>query len=395
MFLLPRLKVPRAIRFGDVEIAPFDIAISNGDPLAPSARKVLESYRKLGGAPAEGSLMWPVNRSPSSVAMTDDRILFRHRDALSMGLIAMNEYYRNVASSNVTDAHCDGILHPLTADLTHLAFHKRRREGFYGDAFPIEQLKTTTPLAASVEPTLRIDEDLLGAVAVALGRSDPLAERLIGAIPAFLQGSRLAETTAVIDDIVWMASAFERLLAATQPVGKNLSLTIAAAFSAYPHGATSWPYTSMSGNITTEYGPWVQSWMREYYTVRSSLHRGISVRGTWSELNHSVIAAEVFSLLVKLELDTAGLRSLTEDDECAAEALDTRIERLATAPGHPIEAWWEPFDAARRNRTVTSMAAAVAAAMPLPPTSMTSTPSAAATGTSAAEDGEDSTDTGP
>ena len=52
-----------------------------------------------------------------------------------------------------------------------------------------------------------------------------------------------------------------------------------------------------------------------------------------------MIATEVFSLSVKVLLDQAGTRTMTDADKIAADAIDERIESLAT-PGVDATSKW-------------------------------------------------------
>jgi hypothetical protein len=81
--------------------------------------------------------------------------------------------------------------------------------------------------------------------------------------------------------------------------------------------------------------------------------------GEWNLINHSVIAAEVFALCLKLELVKAGLRELTDRDELKMDALDGRIEALTPAPGDPRSAWALPLAEASRRRPNRKIADAI------------------------------------
>lgn len=359
MYVLPWIGISNALSFGDVDVAPAAIAINPAHPYAAAAKAILGTFRLLGGSPAQCTLMWPKDKGPLDLNIADNLLLVRHRTALSASLLCANEYYLQL-DAPTTDTHCDAFLQSFTADTQHVSVQKRRREGYFLDGWPIAKLTTSVPLAASPTPQASIEQSLLDAIATALADQTDFGDRMRRAVPMFLQGNRLSETTSMIDDMVWMGAAFERLFDISNDIGKRLSEAVANAFSSYRQTTTTWNHMSRAGNPQPESGPWVQRWMREFYDYRSSIHSGSAVYGNWNEFNHTIIAAEVFALCLKLELAQAGLRDLTEADELRLDAIDDRIAAMTPAPGDPRASWAAPLVAARTRRTTSAIATAIA-----------------------------------
>jgi hypothetical protein len=186
-----------------------------------------------------------------------------------------------------------------------------------------------------------------------------LGQTLERALPPFLQANRLSEQTTVLDDLVWMGAAFERLLGVSTPIGQGLADAVDVLFDGYSQGSTDWVNFSMKGNPSPDSGPWRKRWIREFYVRRSTLHSGESAPSTWTDLFHGVIAAELFSLAVKRHLEQAGDRCLSDVDRISMDALDRRIEVLAIDSSKPGDAWHEARSAAARR----AMTAAVAEAL--------------------------------
>ncbi len=134
-----------------------------------------------------------------------------------------------------------------------------------------------------------------------------LGQKLVLALPPYLQANRLSEQTTILDDLVQMGAAFERLFGVTGAIGKGLSDEITGLFSEFAAGFTRWHNFGLTGRASRDEGPWRRRWMREFYVRRSAIHRGFAREGKWTDLFHAVIAAEVFSLCIKLYLRDAGI----------------------------------------------------------------------------------------
>lgn len=358
LYVLPWLQVPTPISFGQMEVAPASACLDPTDPRTPGARRVLGCYKNLDGRPVHyPALMWTQGSGPLDLRAADQSDLERHRLALSAALIIESAYYMNWTGLGAVSAgHCEGFLHSFESAEQHTAIYKRRREGWYADGWPLDKLNITVPLPASPQHQFAFDSSLCDALLQATSSALQLGDRLERALPAFLQGNQLSNSTTMLDDLVWMGAAFERLLGITVDVGRNLSVEIAALFPDITEHQTNWTHVSRSGNPINESGPWRQRWMREFYDRRSTVHSGTGQQGTWTDLFHGVIAAEVFSLAVLRLLADAGLRLLAEAEAIRQDALDARIEALASKPADIGGEWARCLDEAGRRWLRTAVA---------------------------------------
>jgi hypothetical protein len=352
LYVLPWLRLQAPIRFGRVTVAPADTCLVVDHACTPAGRRILACYQGLGGDVVAPNLMWMTDGDPLGLTDVDFADLVRHRMCLSMGLIAGNEYYNTVGIGGVTDAHCDGFFHRFSADTTHVGFYKRRREGVNADGWPLTLIRMPVPLSASPQHQVNLDQELLDALVATITKKTALGKALDRAIPPFLQGNRLSEQTTVLDDLVWMGSAFERLLGATSPgIGRKLADAITVTLAGFTEVTSNWDNETMAGKLEPDSGPWRRRWMREFYVRRSALHGGDSRPSTWDDISHTVIAAEVFSLAIKQLLAQAGEKTLTNSDLDRLDALDDRIEKLAgsSVPGN---GWNDALKAAIHRRVV-------------------------------------------
>jgi hypothetical protein len=354
LYVLPWLRLRDQIDFARVSVAPAASCLNPDHPCTEAARRILACYKSVGGAPVSPSLMWLRNGDPLSLTRADFDDLLLHRMCLSAGLVMSNDYFDGAGIGPITDAHCDGRFHRFSSDAAHVAIYKRRREGQYLDGWPLDRITITVPLSASPGHHLGIDHTLLDALVTTISGPSPLGKTLERALPPFLQGNRLSEQTTVLDDLVWMGAAFERLLGVSTPIGEGLADAVNGLFDGYTQGSTNWINFSLQGNPFPDSGPWRKRWMREFYVRRSALHSGESSPSTWTDLFHSVIAAELFSLAVKRQLEQSGQRQLSDTDRVGMDALDCRIEVLAIHSPNPGDAWHEAGTAAARRAMATT-----------------------------------------
>jgi hypothetical protein len=315
--------------------------------------------------------MWKSGRGPLDLDQRDLAVLERHRLALASELVVGSQYYvvRQTGLGAVTAAHCEGFLHRFEADGAHTSIYKRCREGWLADGWPLDRLNVTVPLAASSQHQLPFDRSLCEAILTTADSGTDLGSRLGVALPAFLQGNSLSNSTTLIDDMVWMGAAFERLLGVTSPgIGSKLSEAIRDHLAGISENQTSWTPLNARGDPTkdsqglpvVESGPWRQRWMREFYLRRSAVHSGSSEPGDWTDQFHAVIAAETFSIAVLRLLADAGIRPLTDDESDRQDALDHRIEALSTRPRDVEELWDRLGQEAQKRRIVARAAQALA-----------------------------------
>ncbi len=357
LYVLPWIQLKEPLAFGRVEISPASQCLDDADPRTEAARRIVATYRDLGDQETNASLMWVTGGGPLDLEQSDFEDLLLHRMCLSAGLIMNNTYFSEIEFVPTTEAHCEAFFHRFSADGAHVSIEKRRRDGRTLDGWPLDKVKMTVPLSASSHHTPTIDRTLLDALVAVISGGSELGRTLERALPPFLQGNRLSEANTVLDDLVWMGAAFERLLGVTNDVGRTLSCQVAELLAGATEGATEWVHMSRNGNPQPESGPWRQRWMREFYDRRSDLHSGAGAEGEWSDYLHGVIAAEVFSLAVIKLMHDAGHRQIREIDEVRMDALDARIEGVATDLKTVRDAWSDGLLDAGLRRVVAAMVA--------------------------------------
>jgi hypothetical protein len=301
--------------------------------------------------------MWPTGADPLELSGDDIDTVFAHRDWLSAAALMGNEYCSPL-DPPFTDASADGYGQHFTIGTDHVGLVKRRRDGRANDIQRIADMVTQMPLSAPPNHQFNANQTLLDAFAALPPRTDALAVRIESALPLFTQANRLSERTTLAFDLVLFAAAFERLLDIHQPVAKSLADAVSTLFSSFTQGASTWQNLAVrSGRLHADSGPWIKRWVREFYAHRSAIHGAAPPHSSdWHDLYHGLIATEVFTLSVKVLLDRDGTRRLSSEEALAADALDDRIERLATKGTGVQVAWREPYQAAQRRMMIASAA---------------------------------------
>lgn len=358
-YVLPWLQLPHTVTFGATQVGPAEAHLKDSDPRAKTVRAILDTYKGLGGASLSPSLLWRAGGDPLDIADGDLSTLAAHRDYLSAAAIMGNEYFEPV-DSPINDAHCDGYIQRYVNGAEHVSLTKRRREGQTLDGWPISLTSTQIPLSATPAHQFNADQTLLDALAALVTPTTDLDLHIESALPFFVQANRLSERTSVQFDLVFLGAAFERLFGAQTPIAASLADAVSALFAPFQQGSTTWQNRSQNGNLTSDSGPWIKRWVRELYSHRSSIHGSVAPHSNdWHDLWHAVIATETFSLSVKALLDQAGTRAMTDTDRIAADALDERIESLATPGVDATAKWHEARRSAVHRATVDAVGRAL------------------------------------
>jgi hypothetical protein len=320
----------------------------------------MSMYRGLGGVTLSPVVMWPTGTDPFELSRDDMDTVFAHRDWLSAGVLMGNEYCSPL-DPPFTDANADGYGQRFTIGTDHVGLIKRRRDGRANDIQRIADIVTQMPLSASPAHQFNADQSLLEAFAALPSRTDALAERIESALPLFTQANRLSERTTLAFDLVLFAAAFERLFDIHTPVAESLADAVSTLFSSFTQGSSTWQNLAVrSGRLIPDSGPWVKRWIREFYAHRSAIHGAAPPHSNdWPDLYHGLIATEVFTLSVKVLLDRDGTRSLSPEEVLATDALDDRVERLATTGTDVQAAWRDPYQAAQRRAMIAAAAQAL------------------------------------
>ncbi len=304
--------------------------------LCNDLRKILSGCVDIKGRPV---------RNPTVVLVEHDHVLssnLREADQdkvpravnfLMLAAFACNEYFTQM-SSYVNSAAFEAFLQRFERPPEWFALTKRRRDGGVTDmGYRHGDLKFTAPSQIGYPEPAEIDESLLASIS----RAEDLKLEVVGQIDGALSAFRVANSDSASitpqQEVVWMASAFERLLDASSNAA-NLGKRFSTAFK--PYGTVTLAEMLAKG-VRREVSPRKavkeeassaflhQAWIEELYVMR-----GMEIHGKpldnrkwgWRLQEHLLMGAFVFPLLAKILLANAGMHALDAKDIGTARAVD-------------------------------------------------------------------------
>jgi hypothetical protein len=340
---LPWLALSKPVTIAGVRFIPFAAAAYEPPPAeladaAPFLRVILSGYVDVRS--------WPIARC--TVACFPEanpcwNIPDGREDAISEAVnllafvgLAGNGYFSS-GNAYTNSTAFEVYFQRLASDSTTIAVETRQRDGrLLSGGFAHGEWKFPVPVQCAYLRPPAIDLDLVAALDRAAAGGSVVLRRVLAALSFVLLANTDASAVLPRAEVVLMASAFEQLLDAggAFPVSKALAKFLNPFGSVRVRDAMK---VRQGITLPPEHAPvqegWfvAQKWLHEFHNLRSACVHGDDIRaGTWgwSVLEHLVMAALVFPLVVRLLLAAEGHYTLTETDLDHCRAID----RLLAAP---------------------------------------------------------------
>jgi len=271
-------------------------------------------------------------RTPQwDLADEDHDRVSRSAQILSVAAIAKNDYNTNIgcyANASVFQFFRQRFSIPVD----YIAIGTRRRDGSTMDGgYRHGDIKFSVPLQANSFGHACVDIPLAEAILRASTAGSAVGSRILPALTFFNLANTDSDVMQQEAEIILMGSAFEQLLgvdasarAISQAVGDLLqhygSITVAQAM-------TSRTSILVDAKWKAAQEAWYvhRKWTEEFYQLRNEYTHGGTVTWRswgWYPLEHAVMAAFMFPLLLKLLLAKEGYYALTEEDEGGMATID-------------------------------------------------------------------------
>jgi hypothetical protein len=367
---LPWLRLAKTTTVKGVDFIPLatrDGAISAElGNLSTSLRKILSSYVDLEGRAMSNCVVACMpGRTPAWNLTDGDFDAVRSAASLlALASIAENHYFGALGS------YCNSSTFAVywqrfTEPAEWIAVVTRRRDGTTQmGGYRHGEVRFTVPVQCHALEKGSVNEDLLAAVNWGHAQGSQVMARLESALSFFLLASTDAEAMAREGEIILMASAFEQLLK-----GNASAYKLARKFGVLFRRCGS---VTVADAMRTRSKIWLdpdptrkaaqlnwhvhKKWIEELYDRRSKYVHGGSLGArtwAWSDAEHSVVAAFVFPLAVKLLLMREGHPTLTEDEAVRCQSIDKLLAATEwhAVVGHHSDAttWRTILDACRRD----------------------------------------------
>jgi len=332
----PWLYLKEPITLGTLTFLPFRDERGNFPApltdLADSLTIILRGYVDMHGEPIDKCVVVTHSgRDPVWNLEDDDHNLVR-RCALILALAAIskNAYNTNIGCyANSTTFQF--FRQRFTEPVEYIAFGVRRRDGSTTDAgYRHGEIKFTVPPQSKSLRETCIDAEFAVAIERAVAANSPTARRLIPALSFFSLANTDSDVMDQDAEVILFGSGFEQLLNAYNRTNLNratgnllqpyASTTVEQALAARPGIVVEPEYAAAQ-----RAWPLHRKWAQELYDLRSTYAHGLDYAARtwgWAPIEHVVMAAFVFPLLVKLLLTSEGYYTLADDDDGMLAAID-------------------------------------------------------------------------
>lgn len=331
---MPWCPISKEHHMGEIEIAPLEIgapfpSLSEAD--RANVDKLLEMYRGIDGTPVSKVALVSCTGGSPIGDLTDDELETAHEITTLMCFsgLASREYFDPIG--RYCNSDCFALYVQRFQEPSHVALLTRRREGRSWSTWSTDGVRITVPVHCHTIREVVVDEVLLAAL---LAHRAELREaewgRWENAISSFNQAN--TDDGAFRYQVEWVlfSGAFEHFLHAHSDA-KDAAARFAEVMVPQEPLLVS-AAGRRSENWTDEGKPLRYEWMREFYGIRGDFAHGKHETRrpvVWEPLEHLVLAAVAFPLVVKSLLSAAGKYSLTEEDRGQIDC----FERFADTPG--------------------------------------------------------------
>lgn len=330
---MPWCRIEKAYDVGEIKILSFQRHenIEGLDEVTQCrVNTILATYKTIEGKPIDrAALVQYGGKSLIDDLSEEERETIHELVALACFCgIARCEYFNSLGHYCNSDCFAIYIQKFDRADFTALT--TRRREGQTLSGWPIDDIAITVPVHCQTVREVSIDEALLKALTShRMHSKDEAWARWQNAISCFNQANTDGENVRYQVEWVLLCSAFEHLLEAASDY-KDVAKKFVDAFMPSTHipvkaakrKAQSW--TDLNAPLRYE-------WMKEFYRIRGDFAHGklnSHQPAVWNTLEHLVLGAIAFPLLVRCLLEKAGRYALTDSDTAQINA----FERLMDEP---------------------------------------------------------------
>jgi hypothetical protein len=369
--LFPWLFLREPITLGRLTFLPFRDERGNVSAplamLAESLSTILRGYVDMHGEPIDNCVVVTHSgRNPVWDLEDDDhKLVSRCARILALSAISRSDYNSNIGHyANSTTFQF--FRQRFTEPVTYIAFGVRRRDGSTTDAgYRHGEIKFSVPPQSKSLRETSIDVDLAIAIDQAVEANSPTARRLVPALSFFNLANTDSDVMDMDAEVILFGSAFEQVLDAygarrfNEAVGQLLqpyaSTTVEQALLSLPGIVIEAQYEAAQ-----RAWPVHRKWAQELYELRNNYAHGLDYDSRmwgWAPIEHVVMAAFAFPLLVKLMLSAEQHYRLTDDDDGKLAAIDKLLGTTRWAQRVPNENatfWQDVLFETKRDRSLSS-----------------------------------------
>jgi hypothetical protein len=366
LLFMPWCPIDRVYQVGDMTLLPFErkkpiVGLNQEDQT--QVNTIMGIYKDIEGEPVNNAALIRC----SGKAIIEDLNETEIDEAYDLVALACFCGLANRQYFNSLGPYCNSDSFSLYVqkfkDTEFIALSSRRRDGSNMSAWAIDEIAITIPVHVHTIRSVTLDEKLMGAILAHRNGAGYEWGRWQSAISCFNWGNTDSENIRHQVEWVNLCGAFEHLLAA-----KPMAEDVARRFSEVliPCDPLLARDSNRRGAKGGDKGQSLRyEWMREFYRIHGDFAHGklSSLQATeWAPLEHLVLAAIAFPLVVKGLLNRAGKYDLTGRDRGEIDAFeqfaDTRgfLKPPADQKSSLDSHWERSVDDRRWKRTTREIA---------------------------------------
>lgn len=365
--LLPWLKLQVPIKVKEVVFTPYSIQSGDPEHIFHSYKKeidrLLSSYRDIRGKIInECALAYTDKKDPCSSAV-DIRLVSNALHMLTFAALARNKFCVQFGSYT-NSSYFETVFQKFSKGSEFIRIMTRRRDGYFHlTGHKHGEVKFSMPLECAERAASVFDDALLVSLGYVLEEKEPLSRRLMQSIWLYNLACSDSHSIPIERQIVIMVSAFEQLFAGCQGAN-DLACKVDTLLDNY--GSVIVDNCSRISDIQLTSGrenserQWFihRKWIQELYQLRNNYtHGDDSGRRSWgwNNLEHSLMAAFVFPLIVKILLAQQSQYSLVEANYVRMGAIDKLLSAqnwFERDPATGVSVWQKVISDHKLNSSI-------------------------------------------
>jgi|SRR6185295_5060226 len=327
--MLLRSRGPKHVRF-DIELRPALVEPGNrrrnapdggwADP-TPDGIRVLKAYRTPPDIPLATATLVRFAGREFTADLTEDEIsqFFTLSEAIAFAGLSNRNFFQPLGYYNRDSFPL--IAQRFLKDQGGVALVLRRRDGSKTVGIPEQFWVARKEPHIEVLSHFDLDSDLAALVLSEMDRSEDFDR----AIRSFNEGNTDRPSLSEAQELISMVSAFQRLLGERSGDEGKTRRAFVTAMSKIPAAGITPKKTRAAEKLPKRPGGLREVWTEDLCVLRGSVGHGHDVTAypsVWTSMEHLLLAAHIFPLLVKLKFADAGKRSLTTDEKLRLALFD-------------------------------------------------------------------------
>jgi hypothetical protein len=321
----PWLQVREAVQVDRFHLACFNKGRGPSDSGSEEQRildAALAPYRVFSN-PIDSATLVRLDDKPYTSDLTENERndLFVFSQLVAIGGLAARKFFGQTGYCNAADFAF--VIQGFRDEPNGTFFDVRKRDGGMGVRVTAESYQVLAPPHLSHDNPKQIDVPLIEALLRTRARGHAIWDRLYGSFGPFIRANTDAAEVAEQSEVVDMVGAFEQALGVwgSEDLRREFEAHFRPTKDISPRDAPRIPPARRNGSSVRRF------WIADFYELRNAHAHGdqeLPTNLVWDRLEHLLLGAYAFPLLINSLLNEHGPYTLTEEDQTAIDLFEWR-----------------------------------------------------------------------